>query len=68
MAGGTWEAQNKLQPGIYINFKSSPKLLATIGDRGIVAIAREMDWGATDELIMINSLEDVYPKLGYDIS
>ena len=43
MAGGTWEAQNKLQPGIYINFKSSPKLLATIGDRGIVAIAREMD-------------------------
>lgn len=68
MAGGTWEAQNKLQPGIYINFKSSPKLLATIGDRGIVAIAREMDWGATDELIMINSLEDVYPKLGYDIT
>lgn len=68
MAGGNWEAQNKLQPGIYINFKSSPQLLATIGDRGIVAIAQELDWGAGNELIMINSLEDIYPKLGYDIT
>lgn len=68
MAGGTWEFQNKKQPGIYINFKSSPTTLATIGDRGIVAIAKELDWGDSEELIYINSISDVYTKLGYDVT
>lgn len=68
MAGGTWELQNKIQPGIYINFKSSPSTLATVGERGVVAIAKELDWGDEGEINTITSINDVYTKLGYDIS
>lgn len=68
MPGGTWESQNKILPGIYINFKSRPGLLATIGDRGVAAIAKQLDWGINDEFIEIRTLEDIYPKLGYDIN
>lgn len=45
MAGGTWIDQNKLRPGVYINYKSAPASLATMGERGVVAIARVLDWG-----------------------
>lgn len=45
MAGGTWVDQNKVRPGVYINYKSSPSSLATMGERGTVAIARVLDWG-----------------------
>ena len=45
MAGGTWGDQNKLRPGVYINYKSAPSSLATMGERGVVAIARVLDWG-----------------------
>lgn len=68
MAGGTWDFQNKKQPGIYINFKSSPTSLATIGERGTVAIAKALDWGDAEGIIEINSIADVYTKLGYDIT
>lgn len=68
MAGGTWEFQNKKQPGIYINFKSSPTSLAVVGERGTVAIARQLNWGDTDDIIQIDSINDVYTKLGYDIT
>lgn len=45
MAGGTWVDQNKLRPGVYINYKSAPSSLATMGERGVVSIARVLDWG-----------------------
>lgn len=45
MAGGTWVDQNKVRPGVYINYKSAPSSLATMGERGTVAIARVLDWG-----------------------
>lgn len=67
MAGGQWDAQNKIQPGIYINFKSSPTTLATIGARGIVAIAQDLDWGVSGDLTSITSIPDVFNKLGYEI-
>jgi hypothetical protein len=43
MAGGTWIDQNKVRPGVYINYKSAPASLATMGERGVVAIARILD-------------------------
>ena len=42
MAGGTWIDQNKVRPGVYINYKSSPQALSTMGERGTVAIARQL--------------------------
>lgn len=68
MAGGRWTSQNKKQPGFYINFNSTPTTLSEIGDRGIVAIARNLNWGPFGELITITSIADVYNKLGYDIN
>lgn len=52
-SGGTWKAQNKVRPGAYINFKSVPKPVGTVGERGVVAIALPMSWGATDSLIEV---------------
>lgn len=44
-AGGTWQSQNKVRPGAYINVVGVPKPLGSIGDRGIVAIPMELGWG-----------------------
>ncbi|RXZ77249.1 phage tail sheath protein [Paenibacillaceae bacterium] len=47
MAGGTFNTQNKIRPGVYINFRSKPTTPNTIGERGIVAFPASMPWGAT---------------------
>lgn len=39
LGGGTWVTQNKILPGAYINFVNASKATATLGERGIVAIA-----------------------------
>ena len=44
MAGGTWMSQNKVQPGVYINTKSSGNLSASVGEKGVVAIAEPLSW------------------------
>lgn len=58
MAGGTWIDQNKVRPGVYINYKSSPASLATMGERGNVAIARQLDWGEKGKFYVINDPSD----------
>ncbi len=55
MAGGTWLSQNKVRPGAYINFKAVPKSSMTTGDRGIVAMGLNLDWGKEGELIEVLS-------------
>ncbi len=55
MAGGTWTSQNKVRPGAYINFKAVPKSSMTVGDRGIVALALPLNWGAGGKLIEVLS-------------
>lgn len=65
MAGGTWIDQNKVRPGVYINYKSSPQALSTMGDRGTVAIARQLSWGEVGKLIAIEDPSDCATKLGY---
>lgn len=58
MAGGTWIDQNKVRPGVYINYKSAPASLATMGERGTVAIARVLDWGEQGKFYTIESPSD----------
>lgn len=58
MAGGTWIDQNKIRPGVYINYKSAPSTLATMGERGTVAIARILDWGAQEKFYTIEDPAD----------
>lgn len=46
LGGGTWVTQNKTLPGAYINVVSTARATATIGERGLVAIALPL--GDTD--------------------
>lgn len=43
--GGLFATQNKKYPGAYYNVKAVPKSKSNLGDRGILAIPLEMDWG-----------------------
>jgi len=68
MAGGTWTAQNKVRPGIYINFKSSGGQTVTQGDRGAVAIAEALSWGPVGRVMTINAGDDLTPFIGYPVT
>lgn len=65
MAGGTWVSQNKVRPGIYINFKSAARPAATQGARGTVAIAKALSWGPVGQVTAVNAGDDLRPVTGY---
>lgn len=67
MAGGTWVDQNKVRPGVYINYKSAPASLATMGERGTVAIARVLDWGERGRWYTITDPSDC-AQFGHSIT
>lgn len=46
LGGGTFLVQNKVLPGAYINFISRPRAMGSLGERGVVCVGMEMDWGA----------------------
>ena len=58
MAGGTWTVQNKVRPGVYINFDSTSQTGLTIGTRGVVAICEPMSWGAVGQVMTVNAGSD----------
>lgn len=68
MAAGTFMAQNKVRPGVYINFKSEPQAVGTLGERGIVSIPLPLSWGEPSKILTIEAGEDVFVKLGYSIT
>lgn len=69
MAGGSWNnTQNKIRPGVYIDFTSSRGLGLTIGDRGVVAIAEAMSWGPVETVQEIDAGVNMTPYTGYDIT
>lgn len=67
MAGGTWTSQNKVRPGVYINFTSAQDFGLTIGDRGVVAICEPMSWGPVGVINKITVDLDTTPYCGYPI-
>lgn len=68
MAGGIWTSQNMLQPGTYINTKSSGTVNSNVGTKGIVAIAEPLSWGPTGVMQTIIPGDDITPMIGYDIT
>lgn len=54
-SGGTWQTQNKVRPGAYINVVGVPKPLSKIGERGVVAVAMPLKWG--EKIVEITSQE-----------
>lgn len=57
LGGGTFVTPNKVLPGSYINFASVARAMGSMGERGTVAMAIELDWGATGRIITIDSTE-----------
>ena len=71
LGGGTFISQNKKLPGTYINFVSAQKATSLVGERGIAAMAIEMDWGKDEEIIGVTTeefLKDSLKIFGYDYS
>lgn len=46
MAGGTFQAHNKIRPGAYINFKAVTQPKTNLGTRGVVTLPVALGWGA----------------------
>lgn len=67
--GGTFSNYNKVLPGAYINFISKARVLDTIADRGIIAIALKNNWGVENKIVTINNEDfqkDALNILGYE--
>ncbi|WP_097014813.1 phage tail sheath C-terminal domain-containing protein [Anaerocolumna aminovalerica] len=54
---GTWNNQNKVLPGAYLNFRTNAPLSITPGDRGIVVLLQEISKGAAGEMYVISALD-----------
>lgn len=65
ISGGTWTSENKVRPGIYINFTSQQDFGLSIGDRGVVAICEPMSWGPVGTINQITAGMDTTPYCGY---
>lgn len=57
LGGGTWQVQNKVLPGYYVNFSSVPRASATLSDRGFAAAPFELSWGPEGEVFAVTSGE-----------
>lgn len=68
MAGGNWDVQNKVRPGVYINFKSEPRASGTLGERGIVSLPLSLSWGPSKQVIEVEAGADTFDILGYPIT
>ncbi|MCY9527695.1 phage tail sheath subtilisin-like domain-containing protein, partial [Paenibacillus larvae] len=68
MAGGTWESQNKVRPGVYINTASERKSMTAVRDRGTIALPLTLCWGQAKEVLTIHVGDDIKELLGYDIT
>lgn len=68
MAGGNWTAQNKVRPGIYINFTSRGSRSLSPGERGVLAGIRPLSWGQVGKIMEIDASADMTPYTGYGIT
>lgn len=68
MAGGTWNRQDKVRPGVYIRFSSAENLSLTIGNRGVVTICEPLSWGPVAQVTEIKADSDLLPYTGYSLT
>lgn len=59
---GAWENQNKILPGVYINFKTNTPLSISTKERGIVVILQKLSVGEVHDVYEITSTVDTYPE------
>lgn len=59
---GTWESQNKVLPGAYMNIRTNEPLSITPGDRGTVVMLQEMSVGEDGSIYTITATEAEWPE------
>ena len=68
LGGGTYVTQNKTLPGAYFQFISRATATSELSERGVAAIALDLNWGAEGSVITIDASEfakDSMKILGY---
>lgn len=69
LGGGTYVTQNKVLPGAYFQFISKTTATAELSDRGVVAMALDLNWGVDNSIMTITASDfaknSLY-ALGYD--
>lgn len=59
---GTWDKQDKVIPGAYINLLTNTPLSISVGERGTVLIAQELSVGTDNDIYEIAASEGAYPE------
>src|SRR5690606_36933912 len=70
MTGGIWQTQNKVRPGVYVNFQGEPSITSGAGERGILAVPTTLSWG-NDGIIKLEAStfqSDALKLIGYSAS
>lgn len=68
LGGGNFKAMNKTLPGSYYNVVSAKNVSAGLSQRGIVAVAMELDWGPENKVFSVaaeNFDDEAMQLLGY---
>lgn len=68
MPGGTFTVQNKVRPGVYINFKGEARATGTLGERGIVSLPLSLSWGPAKQVVAVEAGADTFDTLGYVVT
>lgn len=59
---GTWESQNKVIPGAYINVRTNEPLTITPGERGVVMLFQEMSTGEDGKIYSVTAQDSNLPE------
>lgn len=71
LGGGKFTVQNKKLPGTYINFVSANRIATNISERGVVAVALELNWGNDTDIFTVTAEDFIKNSLklfGYSYS
>lgn len=61
--GGTWTGENKIRPGVYVNFEQT-SMQPDVSKRGIVTLPLNMEWGAEQQVVEITADMNTAPIFG----
>ncbi len=66
--GGSFLAQNKVLPGVYVNVTQQSRQSSVLSERGVAAMGIELDWGPDGELFYMEAgdfMQNASAYLGY---
>jgi hypothetical protein len=69
MAGGTFvDGENKVRPGLYMNFISAALASIELSEIGITILPMVLNWGNKGEFVKVESLDYIKQNFSVDIS